>query len=26
MQYLYAPWRSEYFEKEKSECPFCDCA
>ncbi|ELJ5669681.1 HIT domain-containing protein, partial [Campylobacter coli] len=21
MQYLYAPWRSEYFEKEKSECP-----
>lgn len=26
MQYLYAPWRSEYFEKEKSICPFCDCA
>ncbi|MBZ7932484.1 HIT domain-containing protein [Campylobacter sp. RM9929] len=26
MQYLYAPWRSEYFEKEKSQCPFCDCA
>ena len=26
MQYLYAPWRSEYFGKKKDECPFCVCA
>ncbi|TQR34541.1 HIT family hydrolase [Campylobacter sp. MIT 99-7217] len=23
MQYLYAPWRSQYFSKEKDICPFC---
>lgn len=26
MQYLYAPWRSEYFEQKRTKCPFCDCA
>ncbi len=26
MHYLYAPWRSEYLEKEIIQCPFCDCA
>ncbi|MCX2683220.1 HIT domain-containing protein [Campylobacter sp. MIT 21-1685] len=26
MQYLYAPWRSEYFKQKGKECPFCICA
>ncbi|MBM0637534.1 HIT domain-containing protein [Campylobacter sp. VicNov18] len=25
MQYLYAPWRSEYFKEDQNLCPFCDC-
>ncbi|CZE48356.1 HIT family protein [Campylobacter geochelonis] len=24
MEYLCAPWRSEYFSSKKCECPFCD--
>lgn len=24
MQYLCAPWRSEYFSNKKDTCPFCD--
>lgn len=23
MQYLYAPWRQQYFNEDKSICPFC---
>lgn len=26
MQYLYAPWRSDYFKKKANNCPFCEAA
>ena len=26
MDYLCAPWRSEYFTEKRSGCPFCDAA
>ena len=26
MEYLYAPWRSEYLEEKDELCPFCACA